>query len=343
MTTNRLVILNKISCNKNWSKVDLPKDRKAIGSRWIFKLKCNEHGEIERYKARLVAQGFTQVYGTDYDEVFAPVARPTSFRVLLTIAGKQNLHVMQYDVKTAFLNGTIDEEIYLKPPQGFQSETKVFRLHKSLYGLKQSARKWNEAIHNCLTNLNFVQSKHDNCFYVCRSQQDTCYLIIHVDDILLAAKDINTIESLTSQISKSFGLKSLGKAKQFLGININRRNDGFFEINQTHYINKIATTLQLEDSKGSSYPIDPGYFKLSGEELENNTEYRQIIGMLLYISTNSRPDISASVAILAQKVSKPREIDLQESLRIVKYLLKTKEHSLVFGNSKSQAPLQAMT
>jgi Reverse transcriptase (RNA-dependent DNA polymerase)/Integrase core domain/gag-polypeptide of LTR copia-type len=335
--------LESIKANNTWSKVDLPKDRKAIGSRWIFKLKCNENGEVERYKARLVAQGFTQVYGTDYDEVFAPVARPTSFRVLLTIAGKQNLNVMQYDVKTAFLNGTIEEEIYLKPPQGFQSETKVFRLHKSLYGLKQSARKWNEAIHDCLTKINFTQSKHDSCLYVCHFQDDICYLIIHVDDILLAAHNIETITTLTSQISQSFELKCLGKAKQFLGININRRNDGLFEINQSSYINKIATTLQLEDSKGSLYPIDPGYFKLSGLDLENNTEFRKIIGMLLYISTNSRPDISASVGILSQRVAKPRDIDLKESLRIVKYLLKTKNHSLIFGDHRSQAPLQAFS
>jgi Reverse transcriptase (RNA-dependent DNA polymerase)/gag-polypeptide of LTR copia-type len=335
--------LDSIESNNTWTKVELPKDRKAIGSRWIFKLKTNENGQVQRYKARLVAQGFTQVYGTDYDEVFAPVARPTSFRVLLTIAGIQNLHVMQYDVKTAFLNGTIEEEIYLKPPQGFQSETKVFRLHKSLYGLKQSARKWNEAIHSCLTKLNFTQSKQDNCLYVCHVTDDICYLIIHVDDILIAAKNISTIESLTKQITKSFELKSLGKAKQFLGININRRIDGLFEINQSSYIDKIATTLKLEDSKGSLFPIDPGYFKLTGSDLESNTEYRQIIGMLLYISTNSRPDISASVAILAQKVSNPSDIDLKESLRVVKYLLKTKNHSLIFGDLKSQTPLQAFS
>lgn len=335
--------LDSINSNKTWSKVELPQGRKAIGSKWVFKLKCNERGEIERYKARLVAQGFTQIYGTDYDEVFAPVARPTSFRVLLTIAGIQNLQVMQYDVKTAFLNGIIEEEIYLKPPHGLQNDTKVFRLHKSLYGLKQSARKWNEAIHDCLTNLNFKQSKHDNCLYSCNFDGDICFLIIHVDDILAAAKNTATIETLMERISQTFQLKCLGNAKQFLGINIHRRDDGLFEINQSTYINKIATTLQLEDSKGSLYPIDPGYFKLDGSYLDTNTEYRQIIGMLLYISNNSRPDISASVSILAQRVAQPRDIDLKESYRVVKYLLRTKDQSLRFGDTKTSSTLTAYT
>jgi hypothetical protein len=323
--------IDSITKNKTWSPVDLPKGSHSIGSKWVFKIKYKENGEIDRYKARLVAQGFTQIFGEDYDEVFAPVARSTSFRILLTVAGKLGLVVEQYDVVTAFLNGTIDEDIYIRPPKGFSSESKVFKLHKSLYGLKQSARKWNEAMHNCLNKLGFAQSKLDNCLYKCTTDNDVCYLVIHVDDFLVVAKHPETIKTLTDKISQTFELKRLGNASQFLGISINRRKNGMFEINQSHYIKKIASILEVDESRGSLYPMDPGYFKLDGNFLEDNKKFRQIIGMLLYISTNTRPDISASVSILAQRVSKPRDVDLRESIRIVKYLMKTNDHSLILG------------
>ena len=336
--------LQSIENNDTWSLVDLPKGRTAIGSKWVFKTKVNDEGKVTRFKARLVAQGFTQKFGIDYDEVFAPVARPSTFRTLLSVAGKQNLSVMQYDVKTAFLNGSLDEEIYLKPPQGSSITNKVYKLNKALYGLKQAARKWNEALHECLIKLNFIQSKHDNCLYIFKNGYDTCFLIIHVDDMLISSKHKDTIENIASQINTSFELKCLGDVKQFLGINVNRTSDGSFTINQSHYISKIAETFQLEDSKGSLFPLDTGYFKLSDERLlPSNNDYRKIIGMLLYISTNSRPDISASVNILAQKVSQPRQLDYNESLRIVKYLLKTKELSLQLSSHASSIPLKAFS
>lgn len=160
--------------------------------------------------------------------------------------------------------------------------------------------------------------------------------------MLLAAKSIKTIQTIAAKINESFEIKCLGNIKQFLGINVNRRDDGTFTINQSHYITQIAQTLQLEDSKGSRYPLDPGYFKLDDDQLlPSNTEFRKIIGMLLYISTNSRPDISAAVGILAQKVSKPRQIDYNESRRIVKYLSSTKDLSLCLSINNSNTPLIA--
>jgi hypothetical protein len=337
--------INSITKNKTWTAVDLPEGSHSIGSKWVFKIKYKDNGEVDRYKARLVAQGFTQIFGEDYDEVFAPVARSTSFRILLTVAGKRNLCVEQYDVVTAFLNGTIDEDIYIRPPKGFANETKVFKLHKSLYGLKQSARKWNEAMHKCLSELGFAQSKLDNCLYICKTNDDVCYLVIHVDDFLVAAKNHETIKLLTDKISQTFELKRLGKASQFLGININRKQNGLFEINQSNYIKKIASILEVDESRGSLFPMDPGYFKLEGNYLDDNKKFRQIIGMLLYISTNTRPDISASVSILAQRVSKPRDIDLRESIRVVKYLMKTNDHSLILGahSPNQDTPLKTFT
>lgn len=155
--------LQSIEDNQTWLAVDLPPGRNTIGSKWTYKLKCDSDGNIARYKARIVAQGFSQKYGVDYDEVFAPVARSTTFRTLLSVAGKENYIVKQFDVKTAFLNGDLTEEIYMRPPEGVDIGNKVLKLNKSLYGLKQAARAWNIALNKSLTNCGFERSKTDNC------------------------------------------------------------------------------------------------------------------------------------------------------------------------------------
>lgn len=325
--------LNSINLHHTWEIVDLPKDRSAIGSKWVFKVKTDSEGK-QLYKARLVAQGFTQIYGIDYDEVFAPVARPTSFRILLTLAGKENMKIKQFDVKTAFLNGQLEQEIYMKAPQGLQIEDKVLKLRKSLYGLKQAARIWNQAINHCLLQLNFIQSKYDSCLYINNSYDSPCYLIIHVDDMLIASRNENLITMLSTKISQTFELKSLGDVKQFIGISVQRTQNGTYAINQSDYIRKIAETFQLEHAKLSTYPMDVGYYKIESENFDDqDNHYRKIIGMLLYLSTNTRPDISAAVGILSQRLSKPRKLDLNESHRVVKYLLKTINHSLILGDS----------
>lgn len=336
--------ISSIEENKTWSLTNLPKDRRAIGCRWVFKLKLNELGEIERYKARLVAQGFTQKYGVDYDEVFAPVARPATFRTLLAIAGHNNMIIKQYDVKTAFLNGDLHEEIYMKLPPGSDKSQKVLRLHKSLYGLKQAARMWNIALHDHLLKIGFKQSLHDHCLYSITNGKNVCYMIIHVDDALLVSNTDKYIEYLAAEINKRFEFKCLGKIKQFLGIIVNQNANNIYEISQTPYITKIAKEFQLNDAKGSKYPLDPGYFKLEDTNfLDSNTIFRKLIGMLLYISTNTRPDISVAVNILAQRVTKPRELDITEVKRIVKYLLATKNHVLRLGEPNSTIPLIAFS
>lgn len=334
--------LKSIEDNNTWSVVDLPKGRTAIGCRWVYKLKQSENEEPPRYKARLVAQGFTQKFGIDYDEVFAPVTRSSTFRTLLTIASARNLIVQQYDVKTAFLNGSLEEEIYMKPPPGYLDSNKVLKLHKSLYGLKQAARVWNQTLNKSMTNQGFRQSKYDECLYVLNNQSDVCYAIVHVDDMIFASNTTDLISTKITELNKTFELKYLGSVRNYLGIQISRDEQGIFAICQTQYIEKIATEFQLENSKGSKFPIDPGYHKLDDKNLlDTNNVYRKLIGMLLYVSTNTRPDISAAVGILAQRVSLPRNLDLTEALRIVRYLLSTKEEKLHMFDPKELIPLVA--
>jgi transposase InsO family protein len=332
--------LRSIDDNNTWSLVELPKGKNLIGSKWVFKVK--ESDTNVRYKARLVAQGFTQKFGVDYDEVFAPVTRSSTFRILLSIASARKLTIQQYDVKTAFLNGHLKEEIYMRPPKGFTETEKVLKLHKSLYGLKQAAKVWNETFHKAMTDEGFTQSKYDECLYLLSNGNQRCYAIVHVDDILFASDSLSLIKTKTDSLNKYFELKCLGDIQNYLGIEVSKDINGIYSISQTHYIDKIAKEFQLENTKGSKYPLDPGYHKLDDDnELESNSDYRKLIGMLLYISTNTRLDIAAAVGILAQRISKPRRIDYTEALRIVKYLVSTKSLKLSMLDINDRVPLQA--
>lgn len=324
---------------KTYEVTDLPTDRTAIGCKWVYKIKSSDVGEV-KYKARLVAKGYSQKYGQDYCEIFAPVVRPQAIRLLLSMAGKLKLHVNQFDVKTAFLNGTLTEELYMKQPEGFEVGNKVWRLRKSLYGLKQAARSWNQLLKTAITSCGYIQSEADECLFVKRTERDISMIAAHVDDFILSSSSQQIINDTARRLQNYFELKNLGPVKRFLGVDITRHSDGHFSISQRQYIEKIAKELKLDGCNMQKFPLDPGYYKLEDEKLLNSNEtYRQVIGMLLYVSTNTRPDISASVCILAQRVIEPRALDMAEALRTVKYLIGTKDHELHLNNPASQQSL----
>lgn len=310
--------------NNTWELVDLPTNRKPIGCKWVYKIKRNEKGEPQRFKARLVAQGFMQKYGFDYDEIFAPVARQTTFRILLTVAARTGMKVVHYDAKTAFLHGELKEEIYMKQPPGFVAngkEHQVCFLKRSLYGLKQSARIWNQSVHNVFINSGFIQSKNDQCLYIRKQGDDICFVIIYVDDLLVASKNENMIKQCEQFLSSEFKLQNLGEVRTYLGIQVNKNKNRMFTIDQSVYINKVLKEFGMQNSKVSEIPLSVNYGKGDESELlRDNNDYRKLIGSLLYISTNTRPDIAASVAILSQQVSAPTQEDWNEAKRILKYL-----------------------
>lgn len=333
--------LNSLEENETWDLVDLPKFKNPVGSKWVFKRKLNEQNKVVSYKARLVAQGFSQKYGIDYDEVFAPVTRSSTFRMLLTVSAKRKYLVKQFDIKTAFLNGKLQEEIYLSQPPGFKINNQVYKLKKSLYGLKQAARVWNQTIHQVLIDTRFCQSQTDKCLYFKHSDKEACYLIIHVDDIIIAGSSLSVINQVQDTLSQHFQIKDLGSIKFFLGISVDQDELGNYYINQEGYISKIVSEAGLDDAKSSKIPLDPGYYKIKDSELlKSNEEYRKLIGMLLYVSTNSRPDISSSISILSQKVSNPTKTDLNEVKRVIKYLSGTRNYKLKLSTENSEQNLE---
>lgn len=299
------------SLNENctWQLVKLPENRRAIGCRWVYKVKTDAAGEIQQFKARLVAQGFSQKFGADYDQIFAPVARQATFRILLAVATKQAMTIIHLDAKTAFLNGILNETIYMKQPPGFivdEKEDLVCLLKRSLYGLKQSARVLNQAIHRVLIEAKCVQSQNDPCLYKLNVKSKFCYILIYVDDLLVASKHQELLVECEQILASQFKIKNLGEARHYLGMQIDKDSLGNFTINQSAYIMSVIEEFGLTNAKTSNVPIEVSYGKgNSSDVLANNERYRQLIGCLLYISVNTRPDISASVSILAQKVSQP--------------------------------------
>lgn len=319
--------------NKIWKQVAKPDNRKVVGCRWVFKIKKDENGNTQTYKARIVAKGFSQTEGIDYDETFSAVATSASLRLFLTKASRENLTVKQFDVTAAFLNGMLKEEIYMRPPPGYEEGNFVLKLEKSIYGLKQAANVWYNTLSTALHEIGFRQSKVDSCLH--NRNSSTVYVIHHVDDLLWVSDSFHLIDSLATVLGKSFELKGLGDVQHFLGLDIKRDTNGHFSMCQSNYIDKIAKSHTLEGLKAQSIPLAAGYYKLNqSKALPNNHVYRSLIGSLLYVAVNTRPDIAAAVNILAQKTSEPSEADLAEVKHVLAYLLSTKHHRLQLYNKE---------
>lgn len=272
--------------NKTWTLVNLPKDKNLIGCKWVYKLKTDINGKVKKFKARLVAQGFNQKFGVDYDQVFAPVAKHSTFRILLSVAASRDMAVYHFDAKTAFLNGELQEEIYMRQPPGYAiegAEEKVCLLNKSIYGLKQSARVWNETLHNVLINAKLVQSKTDNCLYTYHGPHRNLYILIYVDDILVASESTTAIQRIEKVLKANFNIEDLGLVANYLSIRVTK-SKGFFLLDQEKYIWNVAAKFELDKAKNCDIPLSPSYHSNpDNEKLPNNDKYRAAIGCLLYI------------------------------------------------------------
>lgn len=328
--------ISSLEKNKTWTLVDRPKGKNIVSCKWVFKTKKDLSGNISKYKARLVARGFSQKYGVDYDEIFAPVVRHATFRTFLTVAGMKNMLTMHYDAKTAFLNGSLKEDIYMEQPEGFAfDKNKVCKLSKSLYGLKQAAKSWYDTLNQVLKKYNFIQSKTDPCLYSKIVDNKIIYLIVYVDDFLISCTDKNLITDTANDLSKYFDLSDLGELHHYLGIQIKRDEKGIYNINQSQYIDSLTKRFGLTDAKISTVPMDPGYLKIDRKDMKvlpDGKKYQQLIGALLYIAVHTRPDINAAVTILSQHNTNPSQTDWNEVKRILQYLKGTKNLFLKLGN-----------
>jgi len=228
--------------NKTFSLTQLPQGKQAVGGRWVYALKRDIDGS-DKYKARFVAKGYSQKPGTDYEETFSPTADMTSVRVIMQKAAQEDLILHQMDVKTAYLHAPIDCELYVEQPEGYVKKPKmgerlVCKLHKSLYGLKQSGRNWNALLHVCLSENGFVQNPADHCVYTSEERDEKVILLVWVDDLIIAASNENVLNSVKMMLTQRFKMKDLGKLKHFLGIDF-LQTDGQVKMSQKKYVTKI--------------------------------------------------------------------------------------------------------
>lgn len=342
--------MQSLEKNKTWKLTQLPKGKKAIGCKWIF---AKKEGfpikEDVRYKARLVAKGFAQREGIDYNEVFSPVVKHSSIRIMLALVAQLNLELAQLDVKTAFLHGDLKEEIYLTQPDGFKvagKEDWVCKLSKSLYGLKQSPRQWYKRFDMFMKGQKYKRSKYDHCVYLRRLQDGSyIYLLLYVDDMLIAAKSQTEIDKLKAQLSKEFEMKDLGEAKKILGMEITRdRKRGKLWLSQKQYLQKVLQRFGIhEDTKPVSTPLAP-HLKLSSrlspttdEEREYMAKvpYANAVGSLMYAMVCTRPDISQAVSVVSRYMHDPGKGHWQAVKWILRYLQNTVDVGLTFEQDKS--------
>uniref|UniRef100_A0AAV1UWT9 Reverse transcriptase Ty1/copia-type domain-containing protein n=2 Tax=Peronospora matthiolae TaxID=2874970 RepID=A0AAV1UWT9_9STRA len=328
--------------NDTWEIVPLPKGRKAIGCRWVFRVKENQDGEVKRFKARLVAKGFSQKFGVDYEETFAPVAKFTSIRVVLSMAAKYGLMLYQMDVKTAFLNGSLNEDIYMDQPDGYLDATQpdyVCKLKRSLYGLKQSPRMWNQTIDGFMIKMGFKKCESDHCIYIKRDDQDMILVVLYVDDLILASSNNELLKSTKMALSKRFEMTDLGELDYFLGMEIkNDRKTGMVTVQQTKFLKSVLTKFGMDNSKPVKTPQDPG-LKLTKNMCEQeckhedtmcNVPYRSAVGGIMYLMVATRPDLAAAVGSLSQFSSDPCPTHWQALKRVLRYLQATPNHGLEF-------------
>ncbi|KAJ9553525.1 hypothetical protein OSB04_017570 [Centaurea solstitialis] len=334
--------------NQVWELTDLPQHCRAVGRKWVFKKKTDMDGNVHTFKARLVAKGFTQTHGIDYDETFSPVAMLKSIRILMAISAYFNYEIWQMDVKTAFLNGKLTEDVYMEQPEGFEdpkNPNKVCKLLKSIYGLKQASRSWNLHFDERIKEFGFAKSEFEPCVYTKFSGSIVTFLVLYVDDILLIGNDVPNLQSVKSWLSKCFQMKDLGEATYILGIKIYRnRSKRLIGLSQSTYIDKILKRFRMDESKKGYIPMQHGIVlsktqcPVSSQDQDKmkSVPYASAIGSIMYAMLCTRPDVAYSVSVTSRYQQNPGEPHWVAVKNILKYLRRTKEMFLVFGGSEDE-------
>lgn len=330
--------MDSIIGNNTWTLVDLPPGFKPISCKWIFKKKIKVDGTIDKFKARLVAKGFTQKECIDYFDTYAPVARISTIRVLIALATIHKLEIHQMDVKTAFLNGDMEEEIYMEQPEVFVvpgQEHKVCKLVKSLYGLKQAPKQWHENFDKVILSNGFRAHELDKCVYSKFNGNRSVIICLYVDDMLIFGTDHEVIICTKSFLCTCFNMKDMGVVDVILGIRIKRLNDNLI-FTQSHYIEKILKIFNHFDCKPVSTPYD-SQVKLYPNEgrIVTQLEYSRVIGSLMYAMTCTRPDIAYAVCKLSKYTSKPSHMHWQAVNGVLKYLKEAMNYGIIYSGYPS--------
>ncbi|GJU46903.1 retrotransposon protein, putative, ty1-copia subclass [Tanacetum coccineum] len=323
--------------------VELPPNGKTIGSKWLFKKKTDMDRAVHTYKARLVAKGYTQTPWIDYEETFSPVADIRAIRILIAITAFYDYEIWQMDVKTAFLNGYLSEEVYMEQPEGFVNPkypTRVCKLKCSIYGLKQASRQWNKRFDNEIKKFGFTQNPDESCVYLKASGSNVTFLILYIDDILIMGNNIPMLQGVKSYLRRCFAMKDLGEVAYILGIKI-YRSRRLIGLCQSAYIEKILKRYHMENSKRGSILMQEK-LRLSKSqgvstpaELKRmqNVPYASVVGSIMYVMRCTCPDVMFAQNISSRFQQNQGDLHWTTIKNILKYLRNTKDMFLVYGGT----------
>jgi hypothetical protein len=324
--------------NQTWTLKPLPPGGSLIKCRWVLTIKPGVRGTEPRYKARLVAKGYSQRYGIDYEETFAPVAKQDTLRLILSFVAVYDLEMRQLDIKTAFLYGELEEELYLEQPEGFVTagqENLVCHLHKCLYGLKQASRVWNRHFDAFLRKFGLIPSESDPCLYHRHHKEEFTMVIIWVDDGLVCSNSSKAISDIINYLADHFEMRS-SEANHFVGLSIFRnRKEKTLYLSQPEYTEKILQRFHMDGCHPVSLPATPGAFLNKEENLKKTIQvpFKEAIGSLMYLMLSSRPDIAFALNQASQFCENPQAAHWAAVKKIFSYLQGTKNYGLRYGPS----------
>jgi hypothetical protein len=342
---------NSLDSHETMEYAPRPRGDKVIPVHWIYSVKSDEFGNVTRFKARLVAQGCRQIPGIDVDEVFAPTSSFGARRALLSVAAAKDYEIHQVDIKTAFLNGDLEEDVYVTQPPGFENgdDRVVCKLRKALYGLKQSPRAWHKRLDTELTQMGFKACKSDAGVYVRqRKGEEPMFVLVYVDDLLIVSKDLTLIVNFKALLQTKFSIHDMGEVKDFLGCQISRdrkrrvlyiscipKIEALLDKFGVSESGRVIETPMQKDFCPTARPADPEGEERSGAgvPLEPSNRYCELVGSLLYIANTTRPDIAQAVGVLSRYRCNPTTAHWNAALRVLVYLRDTKEKVLVLGSN----------
>jgi len=340
--------LNMLNEMRTWELAEKPSDRKLIGNRWVFVKKCDTQGNVVRYKARLVAQGYSQIPGLDYSFTFSPVIRLDSLRIMFALAAILDVEMYQMDIKGAYLNGKLEEDLYMHQPEGFgDGSDYVCKLRHTLYGLKQSGREWNKAITSLLISKKFTQAAYDPCVYYRWDGNEFDMLGLWVDDFDGLSSNWTRAEIVLNEIRSQYTVTFYKEPKLLLGIEIYRdRPLHSITITLGQYIRKILKRFGMEDCRPARTPFPPNI--LLEPATENNlfsdiTKYRSLVGALMFATITCRPDVAYSVNQLSQFNVRPSTLHWDAALHVLRYLKGTINYGITYDTLGGEATLEPIT
>ena len=327
--------------NNTFSVVKLEEHMNIVTTRWVFTKKKDEHGNVVRYKARLVARGYTQEYGVDYQETFAPVLKAKSLRLITALAATDEDELEQIDFKTAYLNARLKEKIYITTPQTMKLKSdQVLQLNKALYGLKQSGREWNDEVSEYIKQMGFKQCMKDTCIYVYITKTNNRIIIgLFVDDmtIVYKKKDKKEWEEQKKRLKSKYKLTDIGKMRQIVGCRVTRDDEtGVTYIDQQVNVEQQIKDAQLSDCKHTTTPGDNNIQLEQGNERVDGYTYRSMVGALIYTSTWTRPDITHAVNMCSRYMTAPTTQHQQAATKILRYLHGTSDMGIKYDNNNNK-------